>query len=190
MLCTDLLNYTGRGLLLVCCAPCCAGAVDFIAKNKVNMTLFFYNPNIYPLDEYEKRKAEVIRLANTYNVPFIDTDYTPSEYMEATKGKGDCPERGERCFLCFKLRLLKTALYAKHNGFDYFTSTLGFSRWKNLSQVDTAGFEVEKITGEKYFDVNWRKSGIQELARRVIRENKIYEQNYCGCIYSFQNSKK
>ena len=177
----------GKTLILVCCAPCCAGVVDFIAEHNLNFTLFFYNPNIYPEEEYNHRKNEVIRLAKMYNINFIDTDYTPKDYFQSTQGLKSCPERGERCFLCFSLRLLKTALYARDNGFDYFTSTLGFSRWKDLKQVDIAGFNVEHITNVPYLDVNWRKCGIQERARKVVKELNIYEQNYCGCIYSLNN---
>ena len=186
MLSNDLIDMKGKTLLLVCCAPCCAGVVDFIAEHKLDFTLFFYNPNIYPKEEYIHRKDEVIRLAKLYNLPFIDTDYTPDDYFNSTKGLSQCPERGERCFLCFSLRLLKTAIYARDNGFDYFSSTLGFSRWKDLKQVDTAGFEIEHITNIPYLDVNWRKCGIQERATKVIKDNNIYEQNYCGCVYSFK----
>ena len=185
MLCNDLLNVKGRGLLLVCCAPCVSGAIDFIAKNHIDMTIFFYNPNIYPQSEYLHRKAEVIRLANIYNIPVIDTDYTPDEYLSATSGMENCPERGNRCTVCFTLRLMKTALYAKSHGFDYFTSTLAFSRWKSLAQVDSCGAKVSEQTGVPYLPVNWRKCGIQETSRRVIRENNLYEQNYCGCVYSY-----
>lgn len=189
MLCNDLLNVKGRGLLLVCCAPCVSGAIDFIAKNHIDMTIFFHNPNIYPLDEYLHRKAEVIRLAKIYNIPVIDTDYTPDEYLNATKGMAHCPERGSRCTICFTLRLMKTALYAKSHGFDYFTSTLAFSRWKSLAQVDECGAKISAETGVPYLPINWRKCGIQETSRRVIRENNLYEQNYCGCIYSYNAMK-
>ena len=189
MLCSDLLNVKGRGLLLVCCAPCVSGAIDFIAKNHIDMTIFFHNPNIYPLDEYLHRKSEVIRLAKIYNIPVIDTDYTPDEYISATKGFENCPERGARCSICFTLRLMKTALYAKSHGFDYFTSTLAFSRWKSLAQVDACGSKVSLETGVPYLPINWRKCGIQETSRRVIRENNLYEQNYCGCVYSYNTMK-
>ncbi len=189
MLSKDLINIKGKTLLLVCCAPCCAGAVDFIAEQKLDVTLFFYNPNIYPYEEYIHRKKEVIRLAKIYNIPFIDTDYTPLDYEKATRGLGICAERGGRCFMCFSLRLLKTALYARNNGFDYFSSTLAFSRWKDLNQVNSAGFEVSHWVNIPYLDINWRKCGIQDRARNVVKENKIYEQNYCGCIYSFKNRK-
>ena len=175
--------------MLVCCAPCCSGVVDFIAEHKIDMTIFFYNPNIYPRDEYEHRKSEVIRLANLYGIPFIDTDYTPADYLDRVKGFELCPERGERCSICFSLRLMKTALYAKSHGFDYFTSTLGFSRWKDLAQVDSCGTKVSENTGVKYLPVNWRKCGIQERAHKVIHDNQIYEQNYCGCIYSYNATK-
>ena len=173
----------------MCCAPWCAGVVDFISEHKLDYTLFFYNPNIYPEEEYIHRKNEVIRLAKIYNIPFIDTDYTPADYEKETKGLGMCPERGKRCFICFSLRLLKTAMYAKANGFDCFSSTLAFSRWKSLEQVNSAGFGVAQKVGIPYLDINWRKCGIQERARKVVKDNNIYEQNYCGCIYSFKNRK-
>ncbi len=189
MLSNDLIDKKDKVLLLVCCAPCCAGVVDFIAEHKLNYTLFFYNPNIYPETEYQHRKNEVIRLAKIYNIPFIDTDYTPNDYEKVTKGLEMCPERGVRCSVCFSLRLFKTAIFAKNNGFDSFSSTLAFSRWKDLNQVNTAGFNVAKTTGIPYLDINWRKCGIQERARKVVKENNIYEQNYCGCIYSFKNRK-
>ncbi len=189
MLSSDLLDMKGKVLLLVCCAPCCAGVVEFIHKNNLDFTLFFYNPNIYPEKEYEKRKQEVIRIAKLYNVPFIDTDYTPQDYVKATIGLGGFPERGPRCEHCFKLRLAKTAIYARDNGFDYFTSTLGFSRWKDLSQVDSAGYDIEELLHIPYLDVNWRKCGIQERTREIIKEQNIYEQNYCGCIYSLKSKQ-
>jgi predicted adenine nucleotide alpha hydrolase (AANH) superfamily ATPase len=190
MLSNDILDVKGKILVLVCCAPCCCGVVEFLAKNKIDATLFFYNPNIYPKEEYLKRKNEVIRIANFYNINFIDTDYTPLDYEKATKGLGLCPERGYRCEACFSLRLMKTALYARDYNFDYFTSTLGFSRWKDLSQVDRVGRNVEHITNVDYLDINWRKCGIQERTHEIINEQKIYEQNYCGCIYSYRNKKE
>lgn len=189
MLSSDILDIKGKMLVLVCCAPCCCGVVEFLAENKIDATLFFYNPNIYPQEEYLKRKSEVIRIANLYNVPFIDTDYTPNDYLKITKGLGNCPERGARCEACFSLRLTKTALYARQHKFDYFTSTLGFSRWKDLSQVDKVGRLVEHFTNVPYLDINWRKCGIQERTHNIIKEQQIYEQNYCGCVYSFKNSK-
>ena len=123
----------------------------------MDFTLFFYNPNIYPKEEYIHRKNEVIRLAKLYNIPFIDSDYEPNVYEKVTRGLGICAERGGLCFICFSLRLLKTALYARSHGFDYFSSTLAFSRWKDINQVDTAGFEVEHRTSMPYLDINWRK---------------------------------
>ena len=189
MLCKDLLNIKGKGLLLVCCGPCCSGVVDYIANNNLDITLFFYNPNIYPYEEYIHRKEQVIKLADVYGLKFIDTDYDTDDYYSKIKGFENCKERGERCGICFKLRLLKAANYAKNNGYDYFTSTLGFSRWKDLNQVDSAGFEVEKEVNFKYFDVNWRKCGIQDKAREVIKKYNLYEQNYCGCVYSMKNRK-
>ena len=190
MLSSDILNINGKILILVCCAPCCCGVVEFIAKNNIDATLFFYNPNIFPQEEYEKRKSEVIKIANLYNIPFIDTDYNPTEYLNATKGLENCPERGERCSACFSLRLTKTAIYARDNNFDYFTSTLAVSRWKSLEQVSRIGTNVSNMIHIPYLDINWRKQGLQERTHKIIKENNIYEQNYCGCPYSIKNKKE
>lgn len=189
MLSNDILNIKGKILILVCCAPCCCGVVDFIAKNKIDATLFFYNPNIYPEEEYIKRKNEVIRIAKLYNIPFIDTGYTPEDYAQSTIGLGYCEERGKRCDACFLLRLTKTGIYARDNNFDYFTSTLAVSRWKSLEQVSNAGKKAEKISHVPYLDINWRKNGLQETAHNIIKKQEIYEQDYCGCIYSFKKRK-
>lgn len=189
MLSKDIVDIKGKILVLVCCAPCCCGVVEFLHKNNINATLFFYNPNIYPREEYEKRKSEVLRIADLYHIPVIDTDYTPNDYETATKGLEDCPERGARCSACFFLRLEKTAIYANQNGFDYFTSTLAVSRWKSLEQVDTVAQKVSKLQNFPYLNVNWRREGLQERAREIIEENNIYRQNYCGCIHSFKNRK-
>ncbi|MDE6224236.1 MAG: epoxyqueuosine reductase QueH [Alphaproteobacteria bacterium] len=190
MLSSDILNINGKILVLVCCAPCCCGVVEFLAKSKINATLFFYNPNIFPKQEYEHRKSEVLRIANLYNIPFIDTDYIPEEYLKATNGLETCPERGKRCDSCFSLRLTKTAIFARDNGFDYFTSTLAVSRWKSLEQVNRIGKSVSNMIHIPYLDINWRKQGLQERTREIIKENNIYEQDYCGCPYSIRSKKE
>ncbi len=186
MLSNDLIDIKGKVLIIVCCAPCSAGVIEFIAKNKLDYTIFFYNPNIFPETEYIKRKNEVIRLATLYNIPFIDTDYTPQDYNFITKGLGELPERSKRCEQCFRLRLAKTAIFARNNGFDYFTSTLGFSRWKDLNQVNAAGYDVEDMYNISYLDINWRKNGIQPRTQDILEKNNIYKQDYCGCVYSFK----
>lgn len=186
MLCNDILDMKGNLLLLVCCAPCCSGVIEFLVKNKIKATVFFYNPNIYPEEEYIKRKDEVLRLVKLYNIPFIDTDYTPKDYVQTTIGYANCKERGARCEACFTLRLVKTAIYARDNNFDYFSSTLGVSRWKDLDQVNRAGRNAELVSNVNYLDINWRKCGLQERSSEIILSNNIYEQDYCGCIYSLK----
>jgi predicted adenine nucleotide alpha hydrolase (AANH) superfamily ATPase len=184
MLSSGILEDRGRILLLVCCAPCCCSAVEFMAENKVDATLLFYNPNIYPEAEYEKRKAEVVRIAGLYGVPFVDADYSPEDYVRATVGFGACPERGPRCGACFLLRLMFAAKYAQENGFDCFASTLGFSRFKDSSQVDAAGAMASASYGVPYLDIDWKSGVLPARAAEIIREQKIYRQRYCGCIYS------
>ncbi|MCL2439241.1 MAG: epoxyqueuosine reductase QueH [Alphaproteobacteria bacterium] len=168
-----------RTLVLVCCAPCCAGVVEYMAKSKANADLFFYNPNIFPRKEYEKRKAEVYRLAAHYNIRVIDSDYEPEEYDNATQGLENEPERGRRCEACFYLRLAKTAEYAAAHGYCAFTSTLGVSKHKDQTQVDAQG----QIASAKY-GIPYLPLDTKGLSSDIIKELGIYRQNYCGCIYS------
>ncbi|MDR2098990.1 MAG: epoxyqueuosine reductase QueH [Rickettsiales bacterium] len=185
----DIIGMNGRMLLLACCAPCCVAAVEFLAKNGVDATLFFYNPNIHPREEYEKRKREAIRVAGRYALPFVEGEYEPAAYDAATAGFEGEPERGARCSRCFFLRLSRAAEYARENGYDGFSSTLGFSRWKNPLQVDEEGKRAEAASGTRYLPVDWRREGLQPRARELIREQEIYEQKYCGCRWSMNKKR-
>ena len=174
----------GRILVLACCAPCCCSVVELLAERGVDATLFFYNPNIFPSDEYARRKAEVVRVARLYAMPLIDTDYRPEEFAAVAKGFEHCPERGERCAACFLLRLSRTAGYAKANGFDSFASTLAMSRWKSLAQVDAAGKKASALHEIPYLAIDWRRLGLDGRAREIAAAQDIYRQDYCGCEYS------
>ncbi len=155
----------------------------------VKLTVFFYNPNIYPREEYEHRKAEVIRYAQKMNIPFVDADYDSDPWFEHVKDHEEDAERGERCDLCFEMRLGKAAAYAAGNGFKIFTTSLGISRWKDLAQVDRAGRKAAaSFPGLTYWAQNWRLGGGQEQRERIIREENFYRQRYCGCLYSFRES--
>lgn len=174
-------------LLHSCCAPCSSYTIEYLA-NYFSITVFYYNPNISPADEYEKRKAEQIRLIKSLpvknKVSFLDCDYNSSEFFEIAKGYEDCREGGERCFRCYELRLNETAKMASENHFDYFCTTLSISPLKNAQKINEIGF----VLAEKY-DVNWLPSDFkkQEGYKRSIelsREYNLYRQNFCGCIYS------
>jgi predicted adenine nucleotide alpha hydrolase (AANH) superfamily ATPase len=189
MISSDIAGLDGKILLLACCAPCCCSVVEFLALNRRDATLFFHNPNIYPREEYEKRKHEVLKVARTYGMPCVDTEYRPEEFDAVAAGLEKEPERGRRCSACFFLRLSRAAEYARQNGYDCFASTLGFSRWKNPMQVDEAGAKAAAMHGVIYLPVDWRKEGLQPRSRELIREQEIYEQSYCGCKWSMKREQ-
>lgn len=170
-------------LLHTCCAPCSIVVIDEL-KRKFDLSVFFYNPNIYPLAEYEKRKAEVVKICHEWQVPVIDMDYEASKWQEAMKGLEDGAEGGVRCLMCFKFRLAKTVEYAKKNGFRYFGTSITSGRNKNAELINLIGRNFGKHYGVKFYDVDWKKGGRQERAAAMVKERGIYRQNYCGCVYS------
>jgi predicted adenine nucleotide alpha hydrolase (AANH) superfamily ATPase len=178
-------------LLHTCCAPCSCAIIEAMKKEEFDLTLFFYNPNIQPVDEYEIRKLEVIRFADKLAVPFIDADYDAAHWFDLTKGLENEPERGKRCSLCFDMRLEKTAEYAHQNGFKVFTSSLGISRWKDFDQVTRAGIQAaSRYRGLTYWAYNWRKKGGSQRMIEIIKNENFYKQFYCGCLYSLQQANE
>ncbi|OGX11195.1 MAG: hypothetical protein A2351_02960 [Omnitrophica bacterium RIFOXYB12_FULL_50_7] len=176
-------------LLHTCCAPCSCSIIARLITDGIEPTVYFYNPNIYPHEEYDRRKAEVIRYAQKMNIPFVDADYDSDPWFEHVKGHEEDPERGERCTLCFEMRLGKAAAYAAQNGFKVFTTSLGVSRWKDLAQVNRAGEKAAaSFPGLIFWAQNWRIGGGQEQMDRISREENFYRQRYCGCLYSFRES--
>jgi predicted adenine nucleotide alpha hydrolase (AANH) superfamily ATPase len=181
----------GKKLLLhSCCAPCSGGILADLVQAKIQVTLFFYNPNIHPYSEYEKRKTENKHYAEKLHIPFIDMDYSHKEvWFERTAGLEGEPERGKRCDVCFNLRLQRTADYAHENSFDYIATTLGISRHKNLEQVNRSGLKAAKCyPGLTFFDYNWRKNGGMQRSAEISRRENFYRQEYCGCIFSLMDA--
>ena len=174
----------GKMLLLSCCAPCSCGVIKKLALEKKPFSVLFYNPNIAPQEEYLKRLKENERLCKYYGVEFFHLEYEPQVWQNAIKGYEDEPERGERCFRCFLLRLRRAAAFAKANGFDSFSSVLGISRHKDMAQVNRAGLLAAESENIPYDTFNWRKGGLEELRRAVNKELNLYNQDYCGCPYS------
>ena len=129
----------GRVLMHSCCAPCAADIMEAMIAAGIDLTVFFYNPNIHPRHEYEIRKEENSRFAEQLNIPFIDADYDTDHWFERTKGQEWEPERGARCTTCFDMRFERTALYAHEHGFPAITSSLGISRWKDMQQINGCG---------------------------------------------------
>ena len=170
-----------RFLLLSCCAPCSCAVISRLADEGQDFAVVFYNPNIRPLAEYQKRRDENERVCRQYKVPFIELEYDNERWCALTQGLEDLPERGRRCSICFQMRLQRVMEYAKDNGYQAVASVLGVSRYKNLTQVNEAANSASIQTGVPYLEIEGRKGGMQELRSRLIKELGLYSQNYCGC---------
>lgn len=174
-------------LLHTCCAPCSSAIVECLLKHGITPTIYYFNPNIYPLEEYEIRKNECSRYAKSLGLEIVDEDYNHENWLQEMKGLEQEPERGSRCLKCFKLRLLKTAQYARDHGFTVITTTLASSRWKSLEQIEEAGrFAESQIPGVTFWAQNWRKGGLSERRIQIIKEYDFYNQRYCGCEFSMR----
>lgn len=176
-----------RILLHSCCAPCSSAIIECMLDNGLKPTVFYYNPNIYPHEEYDIRKAEAIRFVESQGLDFVDADYDHSAWLETMHGLEDEPERGSRCLQCFRLRLAATAAYASRHGFNVITTTLASSRWKSLEQINQAGREAASLYPDVVFwEQNWRKGGLQERRNQLLHQYAFYNQQYCGCEFSMR----
>ena len=182
-------------LLHACCAPCSSAIVEWLLNHGVHVIIFYFNPNIWPREEYEIRKNESKRHAESLGVQWIDGDYDHNSWCQHMKGLENEPERGSRCKECFLLRLTETAREAQRLGVKYFATTLASSRWKNLEQIECAGLLAEAAVNAAhdsandvtFWAQNWRKGGLQERRNQLIREQQFYNQQYCGCEFSARN---
>ncbi len=178
-------------LLHSCCAPCAGAIMERLADAGIDFTVFFYNPNIHPRQEYLIRKEENMRYAQKLGVAFIDADYDRNNWFARAKGMEYEPERGERCTMCFDMRFEKTALYAYEKGFKVISSTLSISRWKNMKQINGCGERAaDKYPGLNYWTFNWRKQGGSQRMISLSKEEQFYQQEYCGCIYSLRDTNR
>ena len=168
-------------LLLSCCAPCSVGVITDLVEKGQNFEVMFFNPNIQPEAEYRHRLEENKRICKELGVPFVEGEYVPELWRQATKGLENEPEKGKRCDECFYLRLKKGAEYAKQHGFTRISSVFGISRFKDFDQVCRAGKKVEAETGMPYDATNWRKEGRLERSEHLAKEKNLYRQTYCGC---------
>lgn len=180
-----------RLLLHSCCAPCSGEVMEAFVASGINYAVFFYNPNIHPVKEYELRKEENIRFAQKHGVPFIDADYDTDNWFARAKGMENEPERGIRCTMCFDMRFERTALYAHEHGYPVMTSSLGISRWKNMAQINDSGARaVAPYEGLAYWDYNWRKGGGSQRMIEISKREHFYQQEYCGCVYSLRDTNR
>lgn len=174
-------------LLHTCCAPCSSYCIEYLSSY-FNITVLYYNPNIYPESEYLHRKAEQIRLIcemkTKYPVKFIDCDFESEKFYETAKGLENCREGGERCFKCYRLRLTKAAKVASENGFDWFTTSLTISPLKNAQKINEIGVELAEKYGVKFLPSDFKKKEGFKRSIELSKEYNLYRQNYCGCEYS------
>ena len=178
-------------LLHSCCAPCSGDVMAELKRSQIHYTILFYNPNIHPAREYQIRKTENKRFADKLEVPFVDLDYDKDNWFSKIKGYEKEPERGYRCTLCFDMRFERSALYASENGFKVFSSTLGTSRWKNIHQINGCGTRAaNRYQNLIYWTFNWRKGGGSDRMIEISKNEKFYQQEYCGCVYSLRDTNK
>lgn len=177
-------------LLHSCCAPCSSYVLEYLSQF-FHITIYFYNPNISYEEEYQRRIEEQIRLIGSLPVKnpiqFRQGIYEPERFYELSKGLEACPEGGERCFLCYELRLEETAKLAKAEGFDYFTTTLSISPHKNAARLNEIGERLSGKYGTPYLGADFKKKNGYKRSIELSREYQLYRQDYCGCIYSKVN---
>ena len=175
-------------LLHACCAPCSSAIVEWLVQHDIRPVIFYFNPNIFPREEYEIRKNESKRHAESLGLQWIDGDYDHEQWQQDVCGLEGEPERGKRCELCFVLRLTAAAKKAQELGIRYFTTTLASSRWKSLEQIERAGHLAEQMShrgpGVTFWAQNWRKGGLYERRNQLLKEFNFYNQQYCGCEFS------
>lgn len=174
-------------LLHSCCAPCSSGVIGQLVDDFL-VTVYFFNPNIYPEQEFEKRKNEQIKYLekaiDEFKVNLVIEDYLKELYEDAIKGFEQEKEGGSRCDICFYVRMKKSAEYAKEHGFDCFTTTLSVSPYKNADKLNEIGLKIENEVGIKYLPANFKKKNGYLNSINNSKKYDIYRQKYCGCKYS------
>ena len=176
-------------LLHSCCAPCSSACLEYLASY-FDITVYYYNPNITAKEEYEHRVSEQQRLIKELSadvaaeIKFAEGVYEPAAYLEAVKGLEDCPEGGDRCRVCFKMRLLSTGRYAAENGFDLFTTTLTISPLKNAQLLNELGLETAEECGVEYLTSDFKKKNGYKRSIELSQKYGLYRQDYCGCGFS------
>lgn len=174
-------------LIHSCCAPCSSYCLE-VLSSYFNITVFYYNPNIYPPEEYAVRAKEQERFIKTfpakYPITFVEGSYETERFYEMAKGFEHVKEGHERCYKCYELRLRETCEYSKRNGFDYFATTLSISPMKNAAWLNEIGERLQEEYGISYLYSDFKKKNGYKRSTEISNEYGMYRQYYCGCIYS------
>lgn len=170
-----------RIVLHVCCGVCAAGVVERLTSEGNQVVGVFYNPNIHPLEEYDRRLEAALEVAQKLDFPLVVNPYETAEWFKKTNGLANEPEGGKRCEVCFRLRLKQTYLYMEERGWDAFTTTLTISRHKSADVINRIGREVG---GDRFLARDFKKKDGFRRTIELAKEWGLYQQNYCGCIYS------
>ena len=178
---------TPRLFLHSCCAPCSSYVLEYLSRY-FEITVFFYNPNISPAEEYEKRVEEIRRMIGemefVHPVKLVEGKYDPQVFFRMAKGMENIPEGGERCFGCYRLRMEEAARLAKEGNYDYFTTTLSISPLKNAQKINEIGEELAEIYQVSHLPSDFKKKNGYKRSIELSGEYELYRQDYCGCVFS------
>lgn len=181
-----------RLFLHSCCAPCSSYVLEYLS-NYFSITVFYYNPNISPREEYEKRVEEIRRLIGelpaVHPVTFLEGNYHPEVFYEMARGLEDLPEGRERCFRCYRIRMEEAARLAREGGYDYFTTTLSISPLKNAEKINSIGEELSQIYEVPHLPSDFKKKNGYKRSVELSAEYGLYRQDYCGCVFSRREKK-
>ncbi len=181
-----------RLLLHSCCAPCSSYVLEYLSRY-FEITVFYYNPNIYPPEEFGKRVEEqkrlIAQLPAEHPISFLDGPYEPERFYEMARGLEQIPEGGARCFKCYRLRLSETAEMARAGKYDYFTTTLSISPLKNAEKLNEIGGQLAKDYGVDYLYSDFKKRNGYKRSTELSREYGLYRQDYCGCVFSMRERR-
>lgn len=180
-------NKTPKLLLHACCGPCSSYVLEYL-NNYFDITIYYYNPNIYPEKEYIRRKEELKTFVAKFNnkIKVIEEIYNPNDYYKNIKGLEKLGEKSERCYKCYEFRLEHSAKYAKDNNYDYFTTTLSISPYKNAEWINEIGKQLEEKYDIKYLFADFKKKNGYKRSLELSKIYNLYRQDYCGCVYSKQ----
>lgn len=183
----DKEGRTPRLFLHSCCAPCSSYVLEYLSRY-FEITVFFYNPNISPAEEYEKRVEEIRRMIGemefVHPVKLVEGEYDPQVFFRMAKGMKHIPEGGERCFGCYRLRMEEAARLAKEGNYDYFTTTLSISPLKNAQKINEIGEELAEIYQVSHLPSDFKKKNGYKRSIELSGEYELYRQDYCGCVFS------